>query len=104
MVPEPVTVPTLVPPDDPAMVTSPVAKPVTASLNTTVKLIGLVFVGSGCPTAWLIVTVGAVLSQATVLSVDVEAVLALPAASVAAPAAMEAMTDPAVVIPVTATL
>ena len=49
-------------------------------------------------------TVGAVLSQATVLSVEVEAVLALPAASVAAPAAMEAMTDPAVVMPVTATL
>ncbi len=47
VVPDPVTVPTLVPPAVPAIVTSPVAKPVTASLNTTVKLIGLVLVGSG---------------------------------------------------------
>ena len=44
------------------------------------------------------------LSQVTVLSVEVEAALALPAASVAAPAAMEATTVPGVVIPVTATL
>ena len=45
--PEPVTVPVFVPPAVPAIVTSPVAKPVTGSLNTTVKLIGLVFVGIG---------------------------------------------------------
>ena len=32
------------------------------SLKTTVKLIGETFVGSACPTAWLIVTVGAVTS------------------------------------------
>ena len=61
------------------------AKPVTASLNTTVKLIGLPLVGSAWPAAWLIVTVGAALSQVTVLSVLVEAALALPAASLAAP-------------------
>jgi hypothetical protein len=31
--------------------TSPVAKPVTGSLKTTVKLIGLALVGSTCPAA-----------------------------------------------------
>ena len=35
-------------------------KPVTASLNTTVKLIGEALVGSAWPAAWLIVTVGRV--------------------------------------------
>ena len=39
----------------------------TDSLKTTVKLIGDVFVGSAWPTAWLIVTVGAVLSMTIVL-------------------------------------
>ena len=105
--PEPVTVPTLVPPEVlPVKVTSPVAKLVVGSLNTTVKLIGLVPVGSPWPPAWLMVTVGGVVSwtQLTVLSVEVDAVLPLPAASVAAPAAIEAMTVPDVVIPVTATL
>ena len=38
------------------------------------------------------------------LSVEVEAALALPAASVARPAAIVAITVPGVVIPVTATL
>ena len=38
------------------------AKPVTGSLKTTVKLIGDAFVGSAWPAAWLIVTVGAVVS------------------------------------------
>ena len=76
----------------------------TDSLKTTVKLIGDAFVGSAWPRAWLIVTVGAVTSQVTVLSVEVEAVLPLPAASVATPAAIDAMTVPLVVMPVTATL
>ena len=40
----------------------------------------------------------------TVLSVEVEAALALPARSVATPAPIEATTVPAVVMPVTATL
>ena len=44
------------------MVTSPVVEVVTDSVKTTVKLIGLVPVGSACPAAWLIVTVGAVMS------------------------------------------
>src|ERR1044072_707464 len=46
---------------------------------------------------WLTVNV-------TVLSVLVEAVLALPAPSIAAPAGIEAVTVPATVIPLTATL
>ncbi|OPZ77535.1 MAG: hypothetical protein BWY79_01132 [Actinobacteria bacterium ADurb.Bin444] len=44
-----VTVATLAPPAVPERVTSPVAKPVTGLLNTTVKLMGLVEVGS----AWV---------------------------------------------------
>ena len=38
------------------------AKSVTGSLKTTVKLIGEALVGSACPAAWLMVTVGAVTS------------------------------------------
>ncbi len=67
-------------------------------------MIGLTLVGSAWPPAWLIVTVGTTLSQVTVLSVEVDAVLALPAASVATPAPMLATTVPGVVMPVTATL
>ena len=37
-------------------------KPVTGSLNVAVRLIGEVVVGSAWPEAWLIVTVGAVVS------------------------------------------
>ncbi len=51
-------------------------------------------VGSACAAAWLIVTVGAVTSHVTVLSVDVEAALLLPAPSTATPAAMVAITVP----------
>ena len=69
----PDTVAVLVPPAVPLIVMSPVAKPVTVSLKTTVKVIGLVPVGSAWPPAWLIVTVGATLSQLTVLSVEVDA-------------------------------
>ena len=50
------------------------------------------------------VTLGGVLSYVTVLSVLVEAVLALPAASCATPAATEAITVPSLAIPLTATL
>src|SRR6185369_13935171 len=99
----PVTVTVLVPPAVPLIVTSLLAKPLTGSLNTTVKSIGEVLAGSACPAAWLIVTVGAVVSKVTVLSVLVEAALTLPAASFAAPAAMFAITVPSV-IPLTATL
>src|SRR5204862_6219264 len=82
VVPLPVTA-AVVAPAVPLRVTSPVAKPVTDSLKITVKLIGLLLVGSACPAAWLIVTVGGVASNVTVLSVLVEAVLPLVAASCA---------------------
>src|SRR4029077_12047453 len=62
VVPLPVTV-AVVAPAVPLSVTSPVAKPVTVSLKVTVKLIGLALVGSAWPAAWLIVTLGAVLSM-----------------------------------------
>jgi hypothetical protein len=51
----------------------------------------------------LIVTVGAPASKVTVLSVLVDAVLTLPAASVATPAPMAATTVPSV-MPLTATV
>ena len=50
VVPLPVTV-AVVAPAVPLSVTSPVVKPVTASLNTTVKLIGPVLAGSVWPVA-----------------------------------------------------
>src|SRR5205814_77804 len=65
---------------------------------------GPALVGSACPAAWLIVTVGATLSNATELSVLVEAPLVFPAASAAAPAGTVAATAPGVVIPDTATV
>src|SRR5207344_576333 len=65
---------------------------------------GLVLVGSGWPAAWLMVTVGATLSQVTVSSVELDATFPLPAGSLATPAAIDAMTVPGVVIPVTATV
>src|SRR5262249_62082282 len=70
----------------PAKLTSLAVKPLTGSLKTTVKRIGEALVGSGCPAAWLMVTVGGTLSKVTVRSVLVEAALGLPARSVAAPA------------------
>ena len=96
--------PVRVPPAVPASVTSPVVKPTAIELNTTVKLIGLAPVGSAWPTAWSIVTVGGTTSQVTALSVEVEAALRLPTASVATPAAIVAVTVPEIVMPVTATL
>jgi hypothetical protein len=61
-------------------------------------------VGSFCPAAWLIVTVGGTLSKKTVLSVLVEAVLAVSDPSTAAPAGIEAITAPVPVIPSTVTV
>ncbi len=55
----------VVAPAVPLSVTSAGAKPVTDSLKTTVKLIGVALVGSFCVPAWLIVTVGLVLSMVT---------------------------------------
>src|SRR5947208_13184048 len=68
------------------MVTPAPVKPLTGPLKTAVKLIGEALVGSAWPTAWLIVTVGGVASKLTLLSVLVEAVFRLPAASCAFPA------------------
>ena len=60
----PVTVAVSVPPAVlPAKLMSPAVKPVTVSLKVTVKLIGLALVGSAWPAAWLIVTLGCVLSM-----------------------------------------
>jgi hypothetical protein len=61
VVPEPVTV-AVVAPALPVRVTSAPVKPVTASLKTTVKLIGERLVGSAWLAAWLMVTVGAMVS------------------------------------------
>src|SRR5437867_4057458 len=91
----------------------PAVRPTTSSLAveritdcmmTAVKVIGAALVGSACPAAWLIVTVGGVGSNVTVLSVLVEAVFPLPAASVAPPAGIVAITVPPVVRPLTATV
>src|SRR5687768_6528576 len=76
----PLTVAVLVPPAVPPMVTSADVNPLTASLNTAVKVIGLAPVGSACAAAWLMLTVGAVLSLATVTVTGAE-VVRLPAAS-----------------------
>src|SRR5436853_7647271 len=78
-------------------------KELSSSDLTAVKVMGAVLVGSACPAAWLIVTVGGVGSKVTVLSVLVEAVFPLPAASVAPPAGIVAITVPPVVRPLTAT-
>ena len=93
----------MVPPAVPPIVTSALVNPLTASLKTTVKLIGEALVGSACPPAWLIVTVGATLSKLTTLSVLVDAVLRLPAPSLTTPAGTVAITVP-LVMPLTATL
>src|SRR5256886_15928477 len=85
-----VTSTVLVPPAVPPITTSLPVKPLTDSLKTAVKVMGAVLVGSACPAAWLIVTVGGVGSNVTVLSVLVEAVFPLPAASVAPPAGVVA--------------
>src|SRR5206468_2062636 len=89
----------LVPPAVPVIVTSLPVKPLTDSLKTAVKVMGAVLVGAACPAAWLIFTVGGVGSNVTVLSVLVEAVFPLPAASVAPPAGIVAITVPPVVSP-----
>src|SRR5438552_2608190 len=58
VVPLPVTIAVLLPPAVPVIVTPLPENPVTVLLKTTVKLIGLVLVGSACPIAWSIVTLG----------------------------------------------
>ena len=94
------TVAASVPPAVPAKVTSAPVKPVTGSLNTTVKLIGDAVGRIGL--ARRLVDRHrrrACRRKVTVLSVLVEAVLAFPAASWAAPAAIVAITVPLPVMP-----
>src|SRR5437773_11644605 len=79
MVGPPLTVTVLVPPAVPLMVTPAPVKPLTGLLNTAVKLIGELLVGSAWPAAWLIVTVGG-LALETVTVTGAEAVRR-PAAS-----------------------
>src|SRR2546426_2417143 len=54
------------------MATSAPVKPLTGSLNTAVKLIGEALVGSAWPAAWLIVTVGGVVSFDTVTATGLD--------------------------------
>ena len=84
-------------------VTSPdVRLMVVAPEMVTAKSAGPVIVdaGTGAP----IVTIGALVSYVTVLSVLVDAALPFPDVSVATPALIAAMTMPLLVMPVTATL
>src|SRR6185369_7160150 len=86
----------------PLMMTSVASsKSVTGSLKTTWKLIGLLSAGSFCPLAWSIVTVGRVVSYVTVLSVLVLAVFKFPLTSRSLFAAIDAVTVPSPVMPVT---
>src|SRR2546428_447463 len=86
------------------MVTFAPVETVDAALKTTAKLVGEVFVRAVGPAGCFTVTLGFVVSHVTVLSVDVDTVLVLPAGSEATPAPIEAVTVPSVVIPATAML
>ena len=88
----------------PLSVTSPVAKPVTGSLKTTVKWIGEAFVGSAWPAAWLIVTVGAVRVVGDRVVGDGRGGVGVAGRVVGLPASIVAITVPSVVMPLTATL
>src|SRR3954447_22758319 len=98
-----VTVTVLVPPALPEIETSVLVKPLTGSLKTAVNSIGAALVGSFWPAFWVIVTLGFVEWEVTVLSVAVDALFVLPAASLAPSAGIEAMTAPSV-MPETAML
>ena len=80
MVPLPVTVP-VVAPAVPLRVTSPVAKSVTTSLKTTAKLMVEELVGSACPPAWSMVTVGPVVSVLLVIEGPLKVAVKFPVAS-----------------------
>ena len=103
--PEPLTLAASVPPAVlPANEMSALVSPVTGSLNTTVNWMAGRPVGSTCAGAWLIVTVGATLSNATALSALVDACDGFPSASVAAPAGIVATTFPLPLMPVIETV
>src|SRR5207244_4367852 len=77
--------------------------PVTLSLNVTVYETLLAFVGLALAVL-MDETVGAVTSYVTVLSVDVDTVLVLPAGSDTTPTAIVAVTVPVPVMPLMATV
>jgi hypothetical protein len=79
------------------------SNPVTSWLKRTSNVIGAELAGSACPAPCSIVTVGAA-PKLTVLSLEVEAPLALPTASDAAPATTLATTSPLPDMPVTETV
>src|SRR5262245_5773693 len=102
---DPVTLADRVPPAVlPARLTSDAVNPVTGSLNFTSNLTDGTLVGSACPAAWLMVTAGPVMSNVTVLSVLVHAVLGTPLPLTAAPAGTRATTVPELAMPVTETV
>src|SRR6185369_7065472 len=86
----------------PAVLTSAAVKPMTASLKTAVNMIVGILVGSSWVAALLIVTLGCVVSNITVIELD--AGNGVPVALVAAAAGMLTCTKPLPVMPVTATL
>src|SRR5438046_4787524 len=96
MVGPPLTVAVLVPPAVPLMVTPAPVKPLTGLLNTAVKLIGELLVGSAWPAAWSIVTVGGVVSP----TVKLAALLAVPPGVVTLIGPLEAPAGTVVVIAV----
>src|SRR2546430_518008 len=73
------------PPAVPPIVTWVPVRPLPGSLTPAVKLIGEVLVGSACPAAWLIVTVGGVMSldTVTVTGLDVHSVPRSPSLATA---------------------
>lgn len=91
---------TIVAPAVPPRVTSEASKPMTASLKMAVNSTGPMVAGSACSAACSTVTVGG-RSTMTVLSTLVDAKFGFPEASVALPAAMEAVTVPSCVMPET---
>src|SRR5439155_1737369 len=99
----PVTSTVLVPPAVPPITTSLPVKPLTDSLKTAVKVMGAVLVGSACPAAWLIVTVGGVGTIVTVLGSEEEA-FELQAGGLLAPPGLLTFTLQPVVRPLTATV
>src|SRR5205823_11166544 len=68
--------------------------PVVFTVHWTVNTTGKVLVGSACPGAWLMVTVGETSSKVTALSVPAEAALVFPATSVTAPVGVDATSVP----------
>src|SRR2546429_2959689 len=78
--------------------------PLTGSLKTAVKVMGAVLVGSACPAAWLIVTVGGVGSKVAGMWALVDSRHRFPSAAVVPPARNMALNLPPGGRPLTATV